>query len=190
MSTRNLLAAAVLAAALWSSDAAAAIPVALPLSESPATWEQALALGGFTVGTAQSGPQVSLANQGEYWLLRVRDANGKVQEVNVLPPVTQQDREDIVWLAMSLLKPAGGGSTWSDVPTQVSTPTPVPSPTPPPPKAPTKPAVTPPPATTATAAEVLGVLLPHGVGVHGDRHRRPVGDAHAPPDRRADARAA
>ena len=116
--------------AFSTRTALAAVPVSLPPGESAAQWEHAFALGGLVAGPAGEGTWIQLVAAGDHWLLRVKDAAGQVHEARVVAPRSQQEREDTIWLAMSLLKPAAGGATWSDVKMIEALPTPRPPPRP------------------------------------------------------------
>ena len=86
---------------------AGSTPVELPTTEDPADWEAALAMGGLVVGPVAGEAWVRLEPAADLWLLRVQDRGGALHEVRVAPPATEQEREDIVWLAVSLLHPSG-----------------------------------------------------------------------------------
>ena len=132
----------VLSFLLGSASAEAAVPVVLPPTETPAEWASALAVGDLVLAPAGAGASVTIVVGKDSWILRVKDQRGNVQELNVLPPATSQDREDMLWLATDLLKQAGAFLA----PTPVAAPPPpVPPPAPVPPAAPAKP-VAPPPA--------------------------------------------
>ena len=107
---------------------AGATPVELPPTEDPADWEAALAMGGLAAGPVGEGAWVRLEPAADGWTLRVRDRGGALHEVPVPEPGSEQEREDIVWLAVSLLHPAG-----VDAPDE---PAPAPTPAPPPPPKP------------------------------------------------------
>jgi hypothetical protein len=86
------------------------VPVELPPGEDELAWEGALAMGGLAVGTPVGVEWVRLRSVDDAWLLQVQDRSGGVHEVTVAPPTSEQEREDIVWLVVSLLHPAGGAN--------------------------------------------------------------------------------
>lgn len=90
-------------AASLSGPAQAASGFVLPVGEDLATWQSPLNLGGFVpdVLTEDEG-WVELIAVGSRWLLRVHNG-GDVREAWVTPPAEDGGREDIVWLARSLL---------------------------------------------------------------------------------------
>jgi hypothetical protein len=81
-------------------------PVELPSSEDPADWEAALEMAGLTAGPPASGPWVRLRLADAGWLLQVRDRDGALHEVQVDAPTSSEQREDLLWLAVSLLHPS------------------------------------------------------------------------------------
>lgn len=118
-------------------------PVELPPTEDPADWEAALAMGGLVAGQAVGGAWVRVEAADDCWTLEVMDRGGALHEVRVRAPASEQEREDIVWLAVSLLHPAGveGASpaaspvvspmpARSPEPSLPSSPSPEPSPSP------------------------------------------------------------
>ena len=138
----------VLSFLLGIASAEAAVPVVLPPTETPADWSSALAVGDLVLAPAGAGASVTIVVGKDSWILRVRDQRGNVQELNVLPPATSQDREDMLWLATDLLKQAGAFLA----PTPVAAPAaPAPPPAPAKPAAP-PPAPVPPPAPAKPAA--------------------------------------
>jgi hypothetical protein len=87
-----------LVAAVW-----AAVPVQLPPDESAGDWAEPLALAGLAPGSSGTGPAVVVVAVGEDWQLRVRDRGGVAHVVTVPRPHTAAAREDIAWLASSLV---------------------------------------------------------------------------------------
>ncbi len=82
-----------------------AIPFDLPETEDSSAWTPVLELGGFEPGEyPEAGPAVAL-DSGEPWMLRVRDDLGHERSAPVEAPLNTDEREDIVWLAKSLLQP-------------------------------------------------------------------------------------
>ncbi len=54
------------------------------------------------------GPSwIHLEDVGRHWVLQVRDSGGEVHIVTVPPPRDEAGREDLIWLAISLLQPVG-----------------------------------------------------------------------------------
>ena len=88
-------------------QAAASAALCLPAGEPSARWSDAAALGGFRVAAVDSGERVIVTAEGARWHLHAVDARGGVHDATVPVPVTAQAREDLVWLARSLLKPSG-----------------------------------------------------------------------------------
>ena len=89
--------------------AAESAALCLPAGEPSARWSDAAALGGFRVAAVDSGERVIVTAEGARWHLHAVDARGGVHDATVPVPVTAQAREDLVWLARSLLKPSGEG---------------------------------------------------------------------------------
>jgi hypothetical protein len=148
-SVSRLVTVAILALGLTRA-ALAATPVSLPPGENPANWAEALELAKLAAGPPGNGAWVQIENHGDTWLLRVRDGNGKIEETAVPPPTTQQEREDLLWLARSLLHIPAGQTSWDDVPIPAGQPVVVAAATPPPPPAPV--VVAPPPAPPVASA--------------------------------------
>ena len=121
--------------------AAESAALCLPAGEPSGRWSDAAALGGFRVAAVDSGERVIVTAEGARWHLRAVDARGGVHDATVPVPVTAQAREDLVWLARSLLKPSGEGG-WGP-PRTAYTPLPV---------APVPRAVAPPPQQAAVAS--------------------------------------
>src|SRR4051794_23467741 len=82
-----------------------AVPVQLPAQEKPADWQQALSLAGLAPGAPGDGAWVEVVAGPTQWTVRVRDTRGVVHEAPIPPPVSEQDREDLAWLAASLVLP-------------------------------------------------------------------------------------
>jgi hypothetical protein len=89
--------------------AAAAVPVALPPTESPRDWAPILALGGMELARAGTVPTVRLEVTPKGWRIVVHDDAGGVLALDVAAPRSNDEREDVVWLAKSLLHPARSG---------------------------------------------------------------------------------
>lgn len=158
---------------VWVALAAAGVPLVLPPSEDPADWATIARIAGFELSTTLAGPGAQLTRGSNGWVLVVRDSRGVRHETPVEAPSDATDREDLVWLATSLLDPLGDAGASAPVtpkpaapaasPTVVSTPTPAASK---PSSAPSKPSSTasrtppasstasrtPPPSSTASTA--------------------------------------
>lgn len=137
---------------------AAGVPFALPPDEPGAAWTGAMALAGFVVGKPGAGPGAEVLRVGAAWELRVRDDRGSLHVVTVPRPETTAAREDLVWLAWSLLHPAAART--DPLAALLAAPRPVgpspPSPTAPPPPAPPPPA----PGTVPPGVAATRPLLP------------------------------
>lgn len=70
-------------------------------------WADPLALAGLSVGAPGAGPYVEIVAAGSGWIVRVRDRAGEMHEAPVAPALTPQQREDVAFLAASLLEPMG-----------------------------------------------------------------------------------
>lgn len=93
----------LLLALLSLGRAADRVVLVLPPSEVAAGWESAAALAGLTIAAREPGPRVELEDLGARWLLRARDQDGNEKTLVLAPPKTAAEREDAVWLAVSLL---------------------------------------------------------------------------------------
>lgn len=82
----------------------------LPPGEDPSQWLKPLSLAGLAPGGPGGGAWVELRDEGSRWRLRVQDSAGLVRETTVAEPGSPQAREDVAWLAASLLKPASTSS--------------------------------------------------------------------------------
>ena len=87
--------------------AADPIPVVLPPGESTEAWRRPLALAGLRAGEAEGTRWIELASDDGHWVLRLHDRS-VTSEVAVKVPRTQQDREDIAWVAQSLMRTMPG----------------------------------------------------------------------------------
>lgn len=106
-----------------------AAPVQLPGGEAVADWSAAFAMAGLSLGPPGGDEGwVVLSDVGEGWLLRVEDRSGRVHELPVDRPTTAQEREDLVWLSVSLLHPAARPSRWEPTPAPRPSPAPAPEP--------------------------------------------------------------
>ena len=81
----------------------AGVPISLPSSERSSDWEQVLELGDLEWATTD--PMVVVSANGALWTVRVRDPAGGTREASIAPPSGADDREDLVWLVVSLLTP-------------------------------------------------------------------------------------
>ena len=113
----------------------AGVPVTLPRGQDSADWQEALMLAGLESGPPAEGPWVIVmeTESGEWWLV-VRRQDTSVDRVRIEPPHRQADREEIAFLASSLLMPVA--TKPAVAPTKVVAPPPkatVARPPPPPP---------------------------------------------------------
>ncbi len=116
----------------------AGVPVTLPRGQDSADWQEALMLAGLESGPPADGPWVIVmeTETGEWWLV-VRRQDTSVDRVRIEAPHRQADREEIAFLASSLLMPVAKSAPVA--PTKVVAPTPkttVVRPSPPPPEVP------------------------------------------------------
>ncbi len=93
-------------AALHSLQARAdpGIPFTLPPEEDQASWLLPLRQGGMFAGPAADGPWGRLDRVGSSCQLVVRDRCGEIRRAPVECPESEGQREDVVWLAQSLLQ--------------------------------------------------------------------------------------
>ena len=115
-SVRRLLPLVLVSAALvlraGGAWAAGRPELVLPATEDPANWADAVGLGGFDIGSRAVVPRVDVTVDAVGWHLKATDAAGHVRDATVPPPKDAQGREDMVWLARSLLTPASS-SRWA-----------------------------------------------------------------------------
>lgn len=90
---------------LWVAAALAAVPVQLPATEDPSAWVRPLALAGLVVSDVHAGAYVEFLDEGTRWRLRAHDRGGAVREATVPAPTSTHAREDVAWLAASLIQP-------------------------------------------------------------------------------------
>ena len=103
---------------LLFSPPAEATTVQLPADEDPALWEGPLAVAGLEAGPTRGQAEwVALITGGASWTLQVQDRSGRLHQLAVDRPTTATEREDLLWLALSLLHPAAGGDAWEETPT-------------------------------------------------------------------------
>ena len=101
---RTRLILLLIVAWLWPALALAAIPFQLPPGEDVGDWEGPLALGGMAPGVADQAPAVLLRASPDRWVLEVRRSRDQRVEIQVDPARSEAAREDLVWLALSLLQ--------------------------------------------------------------------------------------
>ncbi len=90
----------------WALGSGAhAEPISLPPSEDPDVWEEPLMLAGLDVGEPGAGAGALLTPGTDQWTLMVRDRAGVLHEVRVAAPTSAAQREEIAFLAASLLEP-------------------------------------------------------------------------------------
>jgi len=107
-----VLVSLALAAGAEDARAAGRPELVVPASEDPTAWTEAASLGGFELGTRSGTPRVDITVDAAGWHVKATDAAGRVREATVPAPKDSQGREDIVWLARSLLTPASS-SRWA-----------------------------------------------------------------------------
>ncbi len=91
---------------LWLIAAASAtVPVELPPEQPAAAWAELLRAADMAPGPAAGFPAVHIEAGTRTWTLLVRDSSGAEHRVTVSPPTDEATREDLVWLAASLLRP-------------------------------------------------------------------------------------
>ena len=81
------------------------VPVSLPAGEEETSWGQVLAAAGLEVGPTGAGPWVRFENHDARWLIVALDRSGERHQVEVSRPTSATEREDVAWLAASLLEP-------------------------------------------------------------------------------------
>ncbi len=114
VSPRAFLAPILLALLARPAQAAPAMTMTLPVGTALGAWAEAAALGGFRLGADAAGPHVAITADAAGWHLHAVDAAGVTRDAVVAAPGSSQDREDLVWLARSLLTPVGQGG-WGAV---------------------------------------------------------------------------
>jgi hypothetical protein len=85
--------------------AVAAVPIALPAGEDAGDWGDAFMMTGLEAGQPGAGEGAWLVPVPDGWLLKVRDRSGAIRSATVGTPSGAADREEIAWLAISLLQP-------------------------------------------------------------------------------------
>ncbi len=121
----------------------AATPVLLPTDEAAETWVNALTMAGLRIGPPGDGPWVIIANTPATWVLVVRGRDGTVRRSELAPPTTPQQREELAFVAASLVRAATPVVVQPAAPVDPTPPKPKPKPKPDP--APVAPEVTPDP---------------------------------------------
>jgi len=106
---RYLRAVCVGLGGLICAPAWALAPLEIPEAEEAESWVNAAALAGLELGHADGGPSVSLEVRAGAWLMIVRDTQGITREVAVSPPGDHAAREELLFLAASLLHPIETG---------------------------------------------------------------------------------
>lgn len=97
----RLLLGLMLSPVAWAS-----VPVELPPGEATDSWEEPLMLAGLALGAPGEGPYVVARPVGDGWQLQVRDRAGGLREVSVARPGDAAAREELAFLAASMLQPA------------------------------------------------------------------------------------
>jgi len=116
-------------------------PCELPVGEELAAWQEPLAMAGICTPGAVSQARVRFEDLGVTWRVVVVDVAGCERAVTAAAPGSQEDREDLAWLAASLAMPLNArlaalqaavelrDSEARDAPVTIDAPgTPVPSP--------------------------------------------------------------
>lgn len=93
----------LLGLALASRPSHAATPLTLPPTEATEDWAAAVALVGFELAPPGDGPWVVLIAAVPEWQLLVQDSAGAVHRVSSPPPRSEVEREELLFLATSLL---------------------------------------------------------------------------------------
>lgn len=112
---------------LWSLSVAFAVPLLLPPTEDASGWAEPAAMAGFELDVEKSASWAQLEAGDGTWTLVVRDELGDERRIEIAEPATQADREELVFLASSLLTPSDPGPV-ADAPAPVPQPAPVPPP--------------------------------------------------------------
>lgn len=114
---------ALLLLLLTTFSSLAGVPVQLPPGESAADWAEPLSLAGLQPGAPGTGPYVQIRDEGGKWTIRVRDEAGQLHDVPVERPDSAAEREEIAFVASSLVKPMAPAK-----PAPAPPPTPAPAP--------------------------------------------------------------
>lgn len=138
---------------LGARAGATAVPIFLPPNEDPLAWETVLDVAGLEIGRPGEGPYIVVTDIGASWILLVRARDGTIQRVETSPPRQDEDREELAFLAASLLEPAKPPAAG-----------PHPSPAPGPPAAPTRT----PTSQRPTAAQPTAVASGTGTETEGE----------------------
>lgn len=125
-------ACALLALVLLGTAARAATPVQLPPGEPVEPWRAPLALAGLTPGSGRPGVEILVS--GDRWVIIAWDASGVARAAELSRPNSASAREDLAWLAASLLR--GGAAPKVAQPLPMPAPVPLPTTPAPPPPAP------------------------------------------------------
>ncbi|MFZ5478930.1 MAG: hypothetical protein ACOZNI_19310 [Myxococcota bacterium] len=83
--------------------AAEGAALVLPPGEDPAAWKAPATLAGFRVGDATASDRVEIVVSERGWTLRAWNAAGHSRVIGVAPARSADGREDVAWLAASLL---------------------------------------------------------------------------------------
>jgi hypothetical protein len=113
---RALLAGFLLASTAAPAWGRAGDQLLLPPGEQWDAWEQAWTEVATSAPDAMAGLQVALEVGASGWMLEVNDDRGAHRSVAVDPPTSHTDRLDLLYLALSLARPAEGSLSWSDLP--------------------------------------------------------------------------
>ena len=105
-----------------------AVPLDLPATEDPAVWADTASLAGFELGPAGGATWARIEPSTGEWVLLVQDTSGAIRTVSVPPPTTSAQREDLVFLASSLLEPLDAPAPETRKPRPPAPPEPDPEP--------------------------------------------------------------
>lgn len=130
--------------------AALAATLGLPSGEPSSAWNTPARLAGFSIALPSQAADVICVAGPEGWMIRVEGLDGSIRTERVSAPSDGRSREDLAWLASSLLSEveARAGGARPTLPALVVTEPPIPPPkprpamaprTPPPPRPPVRP---------------------------------------------------
>jgi hypothetical protein len=105
--------AVLAAAAAWATEP---VPLVLPAQSDALAWAEVAAGVGLEIVPPGAGAWAEIA-QADGWVLVVHDPSGKKRIVAIEAPTTRAAREDVLLLAVSLLRPFSGGEKgWATPP--------------------------------------------------------------------------
>jgi hypothetical protein len=81
------------------------VPVVLPSGEAASAWEEPLRLAGLDAAASGTGAYVRIVGgEGMTWIVEAHDGAGYIRSAVVGAPRTDEEREDVVFLARSLVE--------------------------------------------------------------------------------------